>query len=165
MKTIIEDRTHEVVYIEYINKIPHEVVTSCFITTAEGPYHRAFHWDFFPNNGDKNDIRAYNSGSGGNPFEIDAPQWGEGCNVAEYWISPKAIFKGIPSNGNALNKPRRLKSWYGNSSINPFKVAEIAFSSEYCEECGHESTEFCDEHKYIDNEGNARFKHDDSIAE
>jgi len=119
---------------------------------------------FFANNGDKKDIRAYNSGSGGSHNEIQAPQWADGY-IGKYWISDDAEFEGTPKNAIRLKNPIRVPDYFGKKSINPFKIAEITNSVDYCEICGNESTEFCHEHKYVDEEGNVRYIHDDSYAE
>ncbi len=156
----IGDELHRVVYIDYSDGIPHEVMTMHFISYADKPYWRLCWWIFFANNGDKNDIRAYKAGSGGNPKEIHAPQWADGY-IGRYWISDDAKFRGEPRNAKRLKNPKIISE----KSRNPFKVAEITYSREYCEMCGHESTEFCDEHKYEDDEGNERYIHNDEICD
>ena len=49
----IGDELHRVVYIDYKDGIPHQVMTTHFIPTADKPYWRLYWWDFFANNGDK----------------------------------------------------------------------------------------------------------------
>lgn len=160
----IGDKIHRVVYIDYINGIPHQVMTTNFISTSENPYWRLYNWDFFANNGNKNDVRAYNSGSGGTPKEIPAPQYVDGY-IGKYWISDDAEFKGKPENAKRLKNPIPVADCLGQRSTNPFKIAEITDSYEYCDRCGHESSDFCYEHKYDDIHGNARYIDDNSCAE
>ena len=161
----IGDEPHRVVYIDYNDGIPHQVMTTRFIPTADTPYWRLFWWDFFANNGDKKDIRAYNSGSGGTPKEIQAPQWADGY-IGKYWMADDAKFRGKPKNAKRLKNPIPIADYFGKKSINPFKVAETTNSMEYCDRCGHDSTDFCDEHKYWDeNDGVGRYKDDDSCAD
>lgn len=161
----LEDELHRVVYIDYHNnKIPHQVYTTHFVSTADKPYWRLYTWYFFANNGDDRDIRAYNSCEGGSHKEIQAPQWCDGF-IGKYWLSDDAKFKGQTKNAKRLKNPLRVAGYSGNKSINPFKIAEITNSMEYCDRCEHDSTEFCTEHKYEDEEGRARYIDDDSDAE
>jgi hypothetical protein len=162
----IGDKLHRVVYIDYNDDgIPHQVMTTRFVSTADEPYWRLYWWDFFANNGDKNDIRAYNSGSGGTHKEIQAPQWADGY-IGKYWVADDAKFKGKPKNAKRLKNPIPVADYFGKKSINPFKVAEITHNIEYCDRCGHSSTEFCDEHKYWDeNDGVGRYIDDDLCAD
>ncbi len=148
MKTIIDNEEHIVVYIDYNGKVPHQVYTITYIKKADKPYWRLYTWDFFANNGDKTDIRAYNSGCGGSHKEIQAPQWVDGYK-GEFWMAKDAKFKGKPKNYKRLVYAKRLKAEYVHkfkTSVNPFDCAEITHSHSYCEECGHDSTEFCDIH-------------------
>ncbi len=149
MKTIIDKEEHTVVYIDYNKGLPFKVVTICFIKTSKNPYWRQYDWSFFPNNGDKTDLRAYNNGSGGNEKEIHAPQWVNGY-LGEYWVSKNIKMIGKIKNGKRLKKPKSIKCYYQHNqkkSINPFKCAEITHSYEYCEECEAESTEYCEKHR------------------
>lgn len=167
MKIKIDDELHIIVYIEYNNGIPHQVETTTFIDTADTPYWRSHWWDFFANNGEKTDLRAYNSGSGGDYKEIQAPQWVDG-HIGKYWLSESAKFKGKPKNAKRLKHPVLLESYYmfdTKKTKNPFHAAEITNCEEYCEMCGYSSTEFCHEHKYDDDAGNVRWKHNDESSE
>ena len=162
MKIIIENEEHKVVYIEYQNGMPHSVVTLQFIDRAAEPYWRPVYWDFFLNENNKWDLRAYESGSGGSSDKIQAPHWVDGY-LGRYWMADEMSFDGIPINGKRLKHPISLKTFYGNANTrNPFVAAEITFSEEYCDRCGYTSTDFCHEHKYEDDEGYARYKDDDS---
>ncbi len=157
MKTIINNKEHEVIYIDYRDgNIPHQVYT------IETKTRYSTSWDFFANNGQKDDIRFYNSGSGYNKNKVPASNWAV-PNSGIYWIGTDVKLKG-KSNGIKLEKPLRVKDSYRGSSINPFKIGEETYSREYCEECGHESTEFCYEHKYEDSDGNERWIHNDEYS-
>lgn len=159
MKLIFKmwDKLHRIVYIEYNDNLPHTV-----ITFEENKYVKW--WDFFPNNGDRLDLRAYNSGSGGSIKQIQAPTWADGY-TGKYWLAEDAKFRNKPKNARRLKHPVKIKGYFGNKSINPFKIAEITNSYEYCDMCGHSSIEICDEHIYMDEKGNLRYKHDDTYAE
>jgi len=163
MKILIGDEEHTIIYIEYQEGIPYSVITTQFIPTAKVPNNCPHSWDFFLNEGDKNDLRAYNSGFGGDATKIPAPQYIDGCTGVTYWISDGVEFEGEPKNIKKLKHPRLLKGF--ENSRNPFKIAEITNSCEYCDRCGHHSTEFCYEHKYDDDEGNPRYIDDDSYAD
>lgn len=152
MKAIINDKIHEVIYIEYQNGLPHFMITG----TSHNEVMYQTHWDCFPNNGDRNDLCLYESGSGGKITEIQGSQWIDGY-IGKYWLSPKGKFKNKVKNGKRLKHPVRITIW-GESSINPFKIGNIVDSQEYCMECGHESTEWCQEHQYEDKDGNLRYK-------
>lgn len=161
----IGDELHKVVYIDYKDEIPYQVMTTMFIPTAEKPYWRLYLWDFFANNGDKKDIRAYNSGSGGTPKEIQAPQWVDGY-TGKYWMADDAKFIGKPKNAKRLKNPIPIADYFGKKSINPFRVAETTNNIEYCDMCGHNSTDFCYEHKYWDEENQVeRYIDEDSSAD
>lgn len=166
MKIKIGDEEHIVVYIDYNDgDIPHQVHTITYIETADKPYWRLYDWDFFANNGYKDDLRAYNSGSGGSHKKIQAPQWADG-HIGKYWLHKDAKFKGKVVNGKQLKNPILLPAYYMQNikkSRNPFKCAEISNNHEYCEMCGHESTEWCQEHKYDDKNGDARYKHNNEL--
>lgn len=161
----IGDKLHRVVYIDYKDGIPHSVITVSLIPTSEKPYWRLYYWDFFANDGDTQDIRAYNSGSGGSLKDIQAPQWADG-HIGKYWVSDDVKFHSKPKNGIRLKNPIPISSdYFSKKSINPFKVAEVTSNMEYCDRCEHYSTEFCTLHKYDDNEGNARYIDDNSYAD
>ena len=100
----IGDELHRVVYIDYQNGIPHQVMTVIFIESAKEPYWRLVNWDFFANNGDVLDIRAYEAGSGGSHKEIQAPKWADGYK-GKFWIPKDAKFKGKPRNATRLKNP------------------------------------------------------------
>ncbi len=149
MKVIINDKEHEILYIEYNRGSVHSVITN------ENTF------DFFNNNGEKTNVRFYNSGTGNWDKIIQASNWVKG-KEGKFWLSPAAKLKG-KTNGIRVEKPLRVKG-YKCSSINPFKIAEETNCLEYCDECGYESTEFCYKHKYEDNEGNERWIHNDEYS-
>ncbi|MES3018173.1 MAG: hypothetical protein V4721_10350 [Bacteroidota bacterium] len=156
MKTFINNKEHEVVYIDYQEgSVPHQVYT---VKVENGCLYT---WDFFANNGDKTDIRFYNSGFGGSRKKIQASNWIDEF-IGQYWLVTGVKLNG-KSNGIKLEKPLRIKG-YSSTSINPFKIGEETCSREYCEECGCESTEFCYKHKYEDDEGNERWIHNDEYS-
>ena len=161
MKIIINDDEHIIVYIEYQDGLPFDVKTIFYVPNAKKPYWRLVDWDFFPNNGQKDNMRYYESGGGGSHKSIQSPQWADGY-TGKYWMHQEAKFKGKVKNGKRLKNPKQLPAYYLSQSathINPFLCAEGTYSKEYCEMCGHESTEFCDEHKYMDDHGNERYLH------
>lgn len=157
MKRIIDDRNHKIIYIEYQENIPFNVVTIFFVETSKQPYWRPETWDFFANEGDVDDMYAYSSGSGGSHNKIPAPQYIDGYLGASYWMADGVEFEGIEKNIKRLERPLLI-----NAHKNPFKYSEITHSSEYCDRCEYYSTEFCHEHKYEDDDDNVRYKDDDS---
>ena len=165
MKIEIDNHIHRVVYIDYNDGIPHSVKTIKFIAKADEPYWRLYDWDFFANNGDKSDIFAYNSGDGGSHKEIQAPKWADGY-IGKFWIADDVKFKGKVKNGKRLKNPISLPTYYepNKKSPNPFKCAEITNDCDYCEMCGHESTEWCQEHKYDDENRDTRYRHNDELV-
>jgi hypothetical protein len=157
MNIEIDGDTHEIVYIEYSDGLPFKVLTQKCITTSKKPYWRIYEWDFFANNGDKDDFRAYNSGSGSGRVY----KWA-GFND-EFWLRPGLVYNDEIKSGTRLKNPKPLD--HGETkTMNPFTVAEITDNCEYCEDCGHDSTEFCYEHKYTDEDGNDRYIKDDSYV-
>jgi hypothetical protein len=165
MKIVINKEEHEVVYIEYRDGLPFDVKTLAFIGTVDKPYWRLFHWDFFLNNGDKDDLRHYNSGSGGSKKDIRAPQFIDGY-TGKIWVRSDIKLRGKGSNFKIIKHPLRLNIYNSDSkTTNPFKASEESNSEEYCDKCGYYSTEFCTEHKYDDKDGNQRWKSDDTYVE
>lgn len=117
------DVEHKLLYVGYRGNIPHEVVTVFYVPEADEPYWRKVYWDFFPNGGDTNDIRYFESGSGGSLEEgIDAYKFTE---PVEVWVSPEVTIKGEFVNAVFLPKPKS----------NPFEEAEETPSYVYCKEC------------------------------
>jgi len=157
--TFVEDGyTHSVIYIEYVNKIPHSVKTVSYIPNAvNGPYWRLFDWDFECEDNDKNDLIAYNSGSGGCDKDIDAPNFIKNKNVAEVWIATGIELRDKGQNFTIIKELIELENEF-KKTTNPFDIAEIVYNIEYCPKCKSFSRDFCDTHLYYDNEGNPRFR-------
>jgi hypothetical protein len=157
--TFVEDNdTHSVVYIEYVNKIPYLVRTVTYIPNAvNGPYWRLFDWDFECADGDENDLIAYNCGSGGCEKDIDAPNFVKNKNIKEVWVADGIVLREKGENFTLIKELIELKNEF-NKSTNPFDIAEIVYSIDYCPKCKTYSRDFCDEHLYYDNEGNARYR-------
>lgn len=164
MEVLINDKVHTVVYIEYQDDLPHNVQTVYYVPDATGgPYFRLNWWDFFPNNGDKEDLRYYKSGSGGDLKKIQAPQFVDGC-VGEYWISDDAGFDGEPKNARRLSTPKALRRWDNTITLNPFEASEETYSMEYCQQCGQASIDTCEEHMYFDDKGELRYIDNNSVV-
>ena len=157
--TFVEDGyTHSVIYIEYINKIPHYVKTVSYIANAvNGAYWRLFDWYFECADGDEKDLIAYNCGSGGCEKDIDAPNFIKNKFIAEIWIANGIELKDKGQNYTLIKELIELENEF-DKSTNPFDIAEIVYSIEYCPKCKSYSREFCDKHLYYDNEGNPRFR-------
>ncbi len=163
MQVTINNKPHEIIYVDYQKGIPHSVVTKFYVPNAvNGAYWRPVWWDFFAENGDLTDVRFYESGSGGNAQELNAPQWIDGY-TGKYWESDDVTFKGEVKNGKRLKKLKRFGSTWGKSS-NPFEHTEQVSSYEYCERCGNCVTQ-CDEHIYVDDNGDKRYIDDNSYVE
>lgn len=118
----------EVIYIEYIDKIPHSVITD---------KNRLMNYDFECIGNDRKDIQWYNYGSGGERNKLQAPKFVRGKFKANYWMAEGYKFKGRSKAENCerIEKPFKLKS-YSRSSINPFKVSwENSYGFDYCKIC------------------------------
>ena len=159
----IGKKIHEIVYIEYQNNIPFEAITTNFVPTAKEPYWCCYHWSFFLEKGDKLDLRAYNYGFGGNIQDIEASQWADGY-TGIFWLRNDLSLKGNLKNGKRIENPLRIKG-YTKSSINPFKIAEIAYCKNYCSVCNEYSEDYCWEHIYEDKDSNLKYKHDKSFID
>lgn len=145
---------YEVIYIEYINKIPHKVITA---RTDQEWGQQWFDFECIGN--DRKDIQYYNSGGGGvKRNEIQAPHFVMGKFKAHYWMAEGCKFNGrsIAKNCKRINKPFSIRGYSGRS-INPFKVSwECSYGFEYCKICdayyGHD--EGCrDHHTWSSDEG------------
>lgn len=164
MEYEIDKKKHKIIYIEYQDGLPHNAVTVHCVDTAKIPYWIPVYWFIFANDGDTNYLMAYCEGFGGDDKKINAPQYVDDCKGVRYWMADGIEFEGEPKNIKRLKYPKLLKGLWENSR-NPFVVAEITNHCEYCDRCGHYSTEFCYEHKYEDDEGNDRYKDDDSYVD
>lgn len=114
---------HKLLYVEYRGDIPFAAITAFYVSEADKPYWRKVYWDIFPNGGDTNDMRYYESGSGGSLEEgIDAYGFTESVEV---WVSPEITIKDKFVNAVFLLKPKG----------NPFEDAQETPSYIYCEKC------------------------------
>lgn len=163
MTTIINDQEHKIIYVDYQKGIPHSVITKFYVPKAtNGAYWRPVYWDFFAENGDLTDVRYFQSGSGGNADIISAPKWIDGY-LGHYWIDEKTKFDSEVQNGKLLKKLKLFGSTWGKSK-NPFEYTEEVSSYEFCARCGHNLTQ-CDEHIYVDDNGDKRYIDDNSYHE
>ena len=153
-----DNKTHYVIYVEYINKRPHLVNSVSYIPNAvNGAYWRLYHWDFKLNDNDSKDLIAYNSGSGGCEKDIVAPNFIKNKNVAEIWISDGIELQGKGANFTLINELIELENYFEKSK-NPFEIAEIVDNIEYCPKCKSYSRDFCDQHLYYHDDGTVRYK-------
>ncbi len=149
--------THYVIYVEYQEGIPHDVRTVEYIPNAtNGPYWCLTSWDFFAEKGCVENIKAYESGGGGNENSIYAPNFIDGY-LGEYWLAEGVNLIGSPKNAKRLDSLKIIES-YISKSTNPFDVAEIAYDQQWCPKCNSYSEEFCNEHLYYDNNDIIRYK-------
>ena len=110
--------------IEYLDKIPHEV-----LTCSEEGYLSIYNFD--ARGGDKKDLIYYNSGQGGNLKNTNFDK------ERQVWVNPELIKKfGLSNQSNFIEKRIRLKN-YTKSSIDPFKIATEVGRIENCETCGN----------------------------
>lgn len=151
---------HRVLYIEYIDGTPFNVMTACNIPDAVGgAYWCMHHWDFFKNCGDNDDVMYYNSGFGGCAYKdgINAPHFVEGSSV-EIWKDKDVPFIGEPKNAVILAEPKG----------NPFDNASESLGYDHCDRCGHDiNTTYdwgCEEHMYIDDDGELRYIDNDEFV-
>ena len=149
---------HYVIYVEYIDKIPHSVNTVVYIPNATGgPYWRLHWWNFECADNDENDLIAYNSGSGGCEKDINAPNFVKSKSIKEVWLAKGINFRSEGKNFNLIEDLIELKNEFTQSK-NPFDIAEILPVIEYCPKCKCYSREFCDEHLYFDDNGDVRYR-------
>lgn len=154
---------NRVLYIEYIDGLPHSVTTAHLVPeSTRGAYWCMDHWDFFKNGGDEQDIRYYNHGSGGCAYKdgIHAPHFIENEGTIELWKDEDVPFIGDPKNVVILEAPKG----------NPFDVAsEESLGYVYCDECGETidtTYEYgCVKHMYIDDEGELRYDNTKELVE
>lgn len=145
--------THRVVYIEYIHGRPHSVITHT------PPHAFNEYWDAWAEAGDRKDIRLYNSGGGGHAISL--PKFDDG-NGVEIWVAAGVKTKG-KTNATIIKHPKRVKGYHGFSQ-NPFTYGEVVDSSEWCDRCGHTTTEYCRDHQYEDDNGDLRYRDDSTLV-
>ena len=140
---ILEDNSgrktelHRIVYIEYINGKPHEVITDNF-----NGFMTFFDFEEDCNNSDE--FMFFESGGGSKITEIQAPHYVESCSTASYWIHPEASFKvgSLPINCVELDAPIQF-----NGNPNPFENGREVYDLTYCKFCGKMYDEnYCDDH-------------------
>ena len=85
---------------------------------------RIVDWEFFVNGGDKNDIRYYEAGSGGNM--ADEISFWDYCRNVEVYMSPEHKVTGEIKNAILLSEPK----------ANPFEDATQSQGYIHCERCG-----------------------------
>jgi hypothetical protein len=157
----IEQMHHEgerIVYIEYQDGIPHEVLTA-----SESGYLSWFDFNYFYS--DKKDIRWYESGGGGHMTEIQAPHYVKGTKGVVYWMAEGAKFKGKPRNCKRIDSPLLIEG-YLIASINPFDISDETSNYGYCDRCNQHVVDECQEHQYWDDENSCvRYYDNGEVAE
>lgn len=143
-----------VIYIEYIDGLPHSVQTMFFVETATKPYWRVCTFDFETDCKECELFMFYNSGSGGSPKELQAPHFIDGAN-ASYWMHSKAKFKGKTK---AINAVRLDKLIEFNGNPNPFENGREIYGQDYCKFCEKWYDEdACPEHHVINDNGELEY--------
>lgn len=151
-RKMIAPNGEEIVYIEYIDNLPHQVLTAPIGGNGLSWF------DFEYVYGDKKDIRYYESGGGCRRNEIQAPHFVKGT-LAKYWMATDCKFNGRSKAKNCLklDKPIQLIG-YGKKSINPFNVSIKTHDGfDYCEICDHFTCDGngCEEHQEWDSDKGA----------
>ncbi len=137
---------HRVVYIEYHDGIPFDVITDEF----DGYMH---HFDFEPDCKGFEKLMFHNTGSGGKITAIQAPHIADGCTGVAYWMHPEAKFKGRPKNITRIEAPIEI-----DGHINPFELGRKIGGVEYCKFCDKWYDEdLCPEHHIITDEGDLQY--------
>lgn len=160
---MLNDEGEEVIYIEYINGLPHSV------TTAPIGEHGLTHFDFEIVEGCKWDLRFFRSGMGGRRDELQAPHFVDGHGTS-YWMADDCKFRGKTKAINCvrIDKPIQLQGIM-NRSINPFKVSQETVNHfEYCSFCDYYtcSGDGCSEHQeYSEKKESLIYIHDGSLVE
>lgn len=140
-----EQEKHRIMYIEYIDKKVHSVITA--------PESKWLHfWYFETDCNDNKQYMFYNSGKGGNIKKIHAPHFvkkGSGL----IWIHKEASFTGTPKNAVILKKPIATLR-----SLNPFRHGREVWSLDYCKICEKFYDEdWCQDH-HIEIDGMAGYE-------
>lgn len=140
----------EIVYIEYCDGIPNQVVT-CNVNDDYG----LSTYDFEFIDGYRRDIRWYKSGGGGSKKKLQAPHFVD-RRGKKYWMAESAKFKGLTRaiNCKRIDAPLSIRGFY-RRSINPFKISEeAAWHFEWCKVCKQHSDDVngCSEHQHYDEE-------------
>lgn len=139
--TEINGVTKRVVYIEYINRLPHAVIT-CGLTD-----NIIENWDFDLNK-QWGEFMHYETGGGGTIEKIQGPQFAE-KGAASLWISKEVGFnKYKPKNCRILKNPIVLNNGNSKGTIDPFKFSYQKVNDiVYCKFCkGYFSEDGCPDH-------------------
>ena len=155
IQTIIRDIVNHIVYIEYHDGKPHEVIT---LEDSEYGKHKRL-WDFDLNM-NWGEYMYYNHGGGGDIKNEYGPQFVEGTKGVSIWVAECLKFnkKYPPKNCRIIKNPLRISKGDGTATIDPFKFAYDEVSDIiYCEDCeGYYNEGGCSQHmdmweyKYLD---------------
>ena len=110
---------HRIVYIEYINGKPHEVITDNFNGFMT-------FFDFEKDCNSSGEFMFFESGGGGKITEIQSPHYVKSGGTASYWIHhPEASFKegSFPINCFQINIPIEY-----DGNPNPFENGREVYS-------------------------------------
>jgi len=157
-----KDELHEVIYIEYRDGLPFEVITRKWIEFDGGEHWIYQYWDGFYHGGDKESLYLYNNGCGPSKA-IELTKYDDGAGIT-YWAEKHIELKGDMQIHNRLKRPKLVGSI--DKSRNPFRVGYIATSMEYCPRCEEcYADEHCTEHLYEDDNGDLRCIDDDRLVD
>ena len=133
----------EIVYIEYKDGKPHNVIT------ASNENFTMTNYDFEIDCYDDDNFMFYNSGCGGLATEIQAPKYTKNAiGKVHFWLHPKASFKDLPENVTQLKEP-----FIVNNNQNPFINSREVYDMTYCEFCKKIVDENLCKHININNDG------------
>lgn len=137
--------TLKIVYIEYIDGMPHSVTTS----------NKGFqsHFDYELDCKEQELFMFYHSGSGGKITEIQAPHFAENDGSCSYWMHPEAKFKGKAKNATRLDNPIHY-----DGNPNPFENGREIYGQNYCNFCDKWYDEdACPEHHTVNDNGELEY--------
>ncbi len=139
-------KNHRVVYIEYVDDRPFNVITE-----VNGIQH---HFDFEMECYGGDSFMFYHSGSGGRITDIQAPHFVKGAN-ASYWMHPSAKFKGGKKAKNAVKLEKPIEYREG---ANPFDNGREIYAQDYCKFCEKwYDQDACPEHHRINEQGELEY--------
>ena len=145
-------RKERIVYIEYFNRVPHNVITAY----KHGERWIPTNWDFFEDVGSGMQLSRHNSGCGGDVSVIECPQFVDATKWAIWHDKCVTLKKG--ENVKILKQPILLKRG-GCASRNPFSVSVEVYDEIYCKVCDGYHSEYCNEHMYEDENDNYEMKY------
>lgn len=133
-----------VVYIEYIDRLPHAVIT-CDLTDEIQE-----NWDFELNKSWEQ-FMYYASGGGGSIRKMQGPHFVTRKGASIWHAKEVGFNKYKPKNCRILKNPIRLKDGDSPATIDPFKFAYQQVNDIiYCKFCeGYYSEEGCPDHMNI----------------